>query len=582
MVRCGASPQHGVMGNPQLDATSRVDQYEAAESGSGAIEDRVGAPVMDESWPPAFLLTTTPFELLPVDVLQPQRDREEPVRVLLVDDEEDEFILARDLLRRAGETRFSLEWASTYEAGLELLANGLTSVCLVDYQLGARTGLDFVREAQTIATDVPLILMTGRGDRSVDAHAIGAGAADYLDKSELTPALLDRSIRYAIERAATLRQLRESEQLHRSIITSISEGLLVLAADGRVVAANPAAGRILQIVPAALVGRYASDDEWSWLDTDGEPLVGTDHPLHPVEDRPMRSRIFGLHRRDGMTRWLAVSIGSMRDVGADAAFVVSFEDVTEARDTAKRLAQADRVDALDRLAGVMAHDFNNLVTVMRGCVDLLLDESDPVDQRHEVLANLSSTTDRAGDLTRQLLDLRGQSRGDARVVDLVAFVESLGAIIRQLVGDRIELTLTELPESALVRVDPTRLEHAILNLAANARDAMPQGGRLAIGVAVERVTGGSAAARHRLAGGDCVALTVRDTGEGMDDDTLARVFEPYFSTKGHGRGTGLGLASVYGTVQDSGGDIRIESSPGAGTTVRILLPRVAARDPLPA
>jgi signal transduction histidine kinase len=283
-----------------------------------------------------------------------------------------------------------------------------------------------------------------------------------------------------------------------------------------------------------------------------------------------------------MTRWLAVSIGSMRDVGRDAAFVVSFEDITEARETASRLAQADRVDALDRLAGVMAHDFNNLVTVMRGCVDLLIDDSDPVDHRHEVLANLSSTTDRAGDLTRQLLDLRGQSRGDARVVDLVAFIESLGAIIRQLVGDGIELTLTDLPEPALVRVDPTRLEHAILNLAANARDAMPGGGRLAIGVAVERVTGGSAAARHRLAGGDLVALTVRDTGEGMDDDTLARVFEPYFSTKGHGRGTGLGLASVYGTVQDSGGDIRIESSLGAGTTVRILLPRVAARDPHPA
>jgi len=582
MVRCSPSPQHGVMGNRHLDATSRVDPYRAAESGLRAVEDRVGAPVMDESWPPAFLVTTTPFELLPVDVLLPERDRTEQVRVLLVDDEEDEFVLARDLLRRAGGARFRLEWASTFEAGLELLNDGLTSVCLVDYQLGGRTGLDFVREAQAVATDVPLILMTGRGDRSVDAHAIGAGAADYLDKSELTPALLERSIRYAIERAATLRQLRESEQLHRSIITSISEGLLVLAADGRVVAANPAAGRILQIVPAALVGRYASDEEWSWLDTDGEPLVGPDHPLRPVEDRPMRSRIFGLHRRDGTTRWLAVSIGSMRDVGRDAAFVVSFEDVTEARESARRLAQADRVDALDRLAGVMAHDFNNLVTVMRGCVDLLLDDSDPVDQRHEVLANLSATTDSAGDLTRQLLDLRGQSRGDARVVDLVAFVESLGAIIRQLVGDRIELTLTELPESALVRVDPTRLEHAILNLAANARDAMPQGGRLAIGVAVERVTGGSAAARHRLAGGDSVALTVRDTGEGMDDETLARVFEPYFSTKGHGRGTGLGLASVYGTVQDSGGDIRIESSPGAGTTVRILLPRIAARDPLPA
>jgi two-component system cell cycle sensor histidine kinase/response regulator CckA len=568
MVSGGQWPQHAVMGNRRSGASSQ------------AVDDLLDSPVVDETWPPAYLVASLPSALDTADVRAP-RDREigEPTRVLLVDDEEDEFILARDLLRRAGETRFSLEWASTFEGGLVLLENGLVNVCLVDYQLGARTGLDFVREAQAMSTDVPLILMTGRGGRAVDADAISAGAADYLDKAELTPALLERSIRYAIERASTLRQLRESEGLHRSIIASISEGLLVLSADGRVVAANPAAGRILQIVPAALVGRYASDDEWSWLDTEGAPLVGRNHPLHLVEDRPMRSRIFGIHRRDGTTRWLALSSGSMRDVGRDAAFVVSFEDVTEARETAQRLAQADRVDALDRLAGVMAHDFNNLVTVMRGCVDLLMDESDPVDIKHEVLANLSSTTDRASDLTRQLLDLRGQSRGDSRVVDLVAFVEALAGMVRQLVGERIELTLTDLTEQAFVRVDPTRLEHAILNLAANARDAMPDGGQLAIDVAIERVNSGSMGPGHRLAGGDCVALTVRDTGTGMDDGALARVFEPYFSTKGRGRGTGLGLASVYGTVQDSGGDIRIESAPGAGTTVRILLPRVADHGP---
>jgi len=568
MVSGGRWPQHAVMGNRRSGASSE------------AVDDLLDSPVVDETWPPAYLVASLPSALGTADVRAPrERDNGEPTRVLLVDDEEDEFILARDLLRRAGETRFTLEWASTFEGGLELLEYGLVNVCLVDYQLGARTGLDFVREGQAMSTDVPLILMTGRGGRAVDADAISAGAADYLDKAELTPALLERSIRYAIERASTLRQLRESEGLHRSIIASISEGLLVLSADGRVVAANPAAGRILQIVPAALVGRYASDDEWSWLDTDGASLVGRNHPLYLVDDRPMRSRIFGIHRRDGTTRWLAVSSGSMRDVGRDAAFVVSFEDVTEARETAQRLAQADRVDALDRLAGVMAHDFNNLVTVMRGCVDLLMDESDPVDVKHEVLANLSSTTDRASDLTRQLLDLRGQSRGDSRVVDLVVFVEALAGMIRQLVGERIELTLSDLTEPAFVRVDPTRLEHAILNLAANARDAMPDGGQLAIDVAIERANSGSMGPGHRLAGGDCVALTVRDTGTGMDDGALARVFEPYFSTKGRGRGTGLGLASVYGTVQDSGGDIRIESAPGAGTTVRILLPRVADHGP---
>jgi signal transduction histidine kinase len=164
-------------------------------------------------------------------------------------------------------------------------------------------------------------------------------------------------------------------------------------------------------------------------------------------------------------------------------------------------------------------------------------------------------------------------------------VVALGGIVRHLVGDRIEVALTELSEQALIRIDPTRLEHAILNLAANARDAMPEGGRLAIIVGVEPAavrSAGSMDGHRGLTDGDRVSLTVRDTGEGMDEETLARVFEPYFSTKGRGRGTGLGLAAVYGTVQDSGGDIRIESSRGAGTIVRILLPRVAGRESLPA
>ena len=577
MVLGGHSPQHVVMGDRRSGATSR-----RVDSNDLVVVEQVESPLVDDTWPPAFLVAT----MAPVNVMAPSEEEriDKFTRVLLVDDEEDEFVLARDLLRRAGDGRFSLEWARTFDAGLDLLSVNMADVCLVDYRLGAETGLDFIREAQSMSA-VPLILMTGRGDRAIDADAIAAGAADYLDKAELTPALLERSIRYAIERATTLSRLRKSEELHRSIIASTPEGLLVLSGGGRVLAANPAAGRILQIVPAALIGRFASDEEWQWLDADGAPLVGRDHPLHVVKERPVRSRIVGLRRRDDSVRWLGVSTGSMRDGGRDAAFVVSLEDVTEARDAAQRLAQVDRVNALDRLAGGIAHDFNNLVTVMRGCVDLLIEESDPIDQNHEVLANLSSTTDRASELTRQLLDLRGQSRGDARVVDLVAFVVALGGIVRHLVGDRIEVALTELTEQALIRIDPTRLEHAILNLAANARDAMPEGGRLAIIVGVEPAaarSAGSVEGHRGPSDGDRVSLTVRDTGEGMDEETLARVFEPYFSTKGRGRGTGLGLAAVYGTVQDSGGDIRIESSRGAGTIVRILLPRVAGRESLPA
>ena len=373
-------------------------------------------------------------------------------RVLLVDDELDEFIICRDLLLRAGAPGYTLEWARTFEAGLAMLEHDQPVVCLVDYQLGLRSGLDFVRVARLTGTasDIPLIVMTGRGDRGVDTDAVEAGAADYLDKLDLTPALLERSIRHALERAAASRELRASE---------------------------------------------------------------------------------------------------------------------------RRLAHAERVDALDRLAGHLAHDFNNLITVIRGCLDLLRDEDTQAEERTAILETLRTTADRANELTRDLLGLRGQSRVEARDLDLGPFVEGLRDTIQRLVGNGIELEIAVVDGSAVVRIDPKRLELAILNLAANARDAMPAGGRLVIGIDVTEGTGSSQVSNYPWRDGS-VAITVRDTGHGMTEESRAHAFEPYFSTKERGRGTGLGLASVHGTVIDGRGEIAIESAPGAGTTVRIRFPRV--------
>jgi signal transduction histidine kinase len=375
-------------------------------------------------------------------------------RVLLVDDELDEFIICRDLLVRAGAPGYTLQWARTFEAGLDMLQHDRPAVCLVDYQLGLRSGLDFVRVARLtgVATEIPLIVMTGRGDRSVDTDAVAAGAADYLDKLDLTPVLLGRSIRHALERAAATSALRAQE---------------------------------------------------------------------------------------------------------------------------RQVAHAERADALDRLAGHLAHDFNNLITVIRGCLDMLHDEDTPADERAAILVTLRTTADRANVLTRDLLDLRGQSRVEAHDVDLGPFVEALRDTIQRLVGTEIELEIAAVDGSAVVRIDPKRLELAILNLASNARDAMPAGGRLVIGIDMTDGTGSFRIGADGWRDGS-VAITVRDTGHGMTEDSRAHAFEPYFSTKERGRGTGLGLASVHGTVVDAGGEITIESAPGAGTTVRIRLPRVGA------
>jgi signal transduction histidine kinase len=266
-----------------------------------------------------------------------------------------------------------------------------------------------------------------------------------------------------------------------------------------------------------------------------------------------------------------MSIEAMPAARREAAFVVSFEDVTDVRDAARHVADTERVNALDRLAGHVAHDFNNLITVMRGCLDQLDDEGGDEAARSETLVTLRTTTDRATQLTRSLVDLRGQSRAEACDLDLGPFVAALRGTIQHLVGDRIKLDIATASAPTVVRIDPKRLELAILNLAANARDAMPDGGLLAIAVAIATSSGAISATPGRAEHTDAVLLTVRDTGHGMDEATRAHAFDPYFSTKARGRGTGLGLASVHGTVTDAGGEIAIASAPGAGTTVRIRL-----------
>jgi PAS domain S-box-containing protein len=554
----------------------------AAARAAVAIAAGGGLGVLDGGLPSRWFPGTVQEAPNPIDVWSPVDGAaiDRRTRVLLVDDEPDEYILCRDLLLRAGAPGFTLEWARTFEAGLDMLDRDQPSVCLVDYQLGVRTGLDFVREAQVTAVtaEIPLIIMTGRGDRAVDADAVEAGAADYLDKLDLTPTMLERSIRHAIERAATIRQLRAGEDFYRSIIGSMAEAVLVLSADGRILAANPAAGRILQVPPADLVGRFAIDETWSWFDADGTSLSGPTHPLLAAAGTSVPSMTVVIGRRTGPDRVLDMSIEAMPDVQRNAAFVVSFEDVTEARHAARRVAQAERVDALDRLAGHVAHDFNNLITVMRGCLDLLRGEGIDAQESAALLETLRSTADRASDLTRNLLDLRGQSRVEARDLELGPFVEALRDTLRQLVGAAIEVEITMVGEPVVVRIDPKRLELAILNLAANARDAMPNGGQLTIDVDVAERTG-SVRSGPGLEPGNVALLAVRDTGHGMDEDSRAHAFEPYFSTKARGRGTGLGLASVHGTVVVGGGEFSIESAPGAGTTVRIWLPRVAPARP---
>jgi len=282
---------------------------------------------------------------------------------------------------------------------------------------------------------------------------------------------------------------------------------------------------------------------------------------------------------DGRKVWVEVHEAPVVRDGKTVAIVGALTDITERKraqqerdQLEEELRHALKMEAVGRLAGGVAHDFNNLIGVILGYAELLL-RLDPEYVQRPKIEQIQKAAEKAWNVTRQLLAFSRKQILDPRVLDLNGVVSELGHMLPSLIGEDVELAIELAPHLGQVKADPGQLEQVLVNLAANARDAMPRGGRLTIATANLEVRHGEPAPRP-LTPGRYVALTVKDNGEGMDGDTQARIFEPFFTTKEKGKGTGLGLAMVYGIVKQSGGFIFVESAPREGTAFRILLPRV--------
>jgi signal transduction histidine kinase len=317
-----------------------------------------------------------------------------------------------------------------------------------------------------------------------------------------------------------------------------------------------------------------------------------------VEDNLGRQRematetTYRIVRPDGSTRWIRDRSFPVRDASGHVRRVVGLaEDVTTLVKTEERLRQAARLDALGRLAGGVAHDFNNLLCVMLSYVDLILGSPGLSAQQREDLGVVRDAGASASALTRQLLTFSQQQTAQPRSIDVGRALAGLERILRRLLREDTEIVLVLAPTTAAVRVDPAHLEQVVINLTVNARDAMPRGGRLTISTADVVVSTEEAGAAAGLTAGRYVKLTVTDNGTGMTPETRAHIFEPFFTTKERGRGTGLGLATVFGIVDKCGGAIQVDSEPGRGTAFTIYLPAAdapavtsaataAARDPL--
>ena len=386
------------------------------------------------------------------------------------------------------------------------------------------------------------------------------------DKEVLT--FVARQIASAVEIKRNEQALRLSEARYRSLVQSSVYGIYRASSDGRFFDVNPAL--------IAMLG-YDSAEQVLLLDPERDVFANPREHARLVEEFRRCGRLDGFEvkwkRRDGQAITVRISgrAVSSADQSADVLEAIA-EDVTERRVLEDQLRQAQKMEAVGRLAGGVAHDFNNLLMVIGGYAEVIL-AGLPLDHPlHEKGRAIQLASDRATTLTRQLLAFSRKQFLELKVVDVNAVVRDMERLFRPLIGESVEFLADLSSGTAPTRADASQLEQVLMNLVVNAKDAMPEGGKLTIQTQTTVVEAGDGHSPQFIRPGHYVALSVSDTGMGMDRETQSRIFEPFFTTKEKGKGTGLGLSTVYGIVKQSGGYVLVQSELGRGTSFLIYLP----------
>ncbi len=526
--------------------------------------------------------------------------------ILVIDDRTSDRELLAMLLRHAGYS--VLETADGNEA-LELVRAQHPSLVISDILMPGMNGFEFVRSLRAdpeIAHTQVIFCTASYDEREVGQLAAAVGVARLLPKpwqhEDMLAAvreLIGRPVSYTaaapdfdaehlrvmsdklVEKVTALEQtegdLRRSQELHRLVVENATDLISLLDPEGRLLYASPSHERILGYAPEELKGH-----SWAEFIHPDDLRVAQSALADAARGSTGASAAAHVRHRDG--HWIAIEGVASAIYGPQGELemlLASSRDVSERlRAEAERarleheLHQAQKMEAVGELSGGVAHDFNNMLAAINGFAELLLRPTSELgESERRQIEQIKSAGERAASLTQQLLAFSRRQVLQPRVVSLNDVASETEAMLRRLIGEDIEFVTRLEPDLPPVYADPNQLGQVLVNLAVNARDAMPGGGQLTIATASVELGEPQPTPQVTVPPGSYVMLSVSDTGVGMDAETSARLFEPFFTTKEEGKGTGLGLSTVYGIVKQSGGFVWAESEPGRGATFKVLLPQ---------
>ena len=499
--------------------------------------------------------------------MQPEKQR-----ILLVDDEPQVLLALEDLL---GDDFAVLKTGSPEDA-LEMVANDREiAVVLSDQRMPQMTGDELLARIDA-SCDAKRILVTAFADLSAVIRAVNNGKLFAYVTKPWNPNDLIMMVQKAADHFRLTQELGRERRLLTSILHSLDEGIVAADREGNTLLFNPQAAKIL-----GTAERQVNPETWA-RDFGVFTADGT-QTLPPAVDPLLRAvageKVVELETlvKNGSARGATVAISGTPLVGDHddvMGGVAVLRDVTKQRDLETQLSQAQKMEAIGRLAGGVAHDFNNLLVVIQSYAELLREDLIDHDSKRGDLDEILAAARRAAALTKQLLAFSRSEPVQPTELRLSEVVTGIERMLRRIIGEDIDLITDLAPSLGVVRADAGQLDQVVLNLSINARDAMQGGGQLRI--STQNVSFGteSDSARIDIPPGEYVMLAVTDSGTGMDPETQRRLFEPFFTTKEVGQGTGLGLATVYGIVQQCGGHIRVYSELGHGTAFKIYFPRL--------